>query len=175
MNPDGLLKTYLAYELSRIKSSAGNKANLKSFLLHEVITDMSLALDFDWLVKPYVSYLSEKGITPGFNTGNLQYLVKKFREWNIDLNQIVIATSFNAAGFQMNPSRQECERTLTELPKPIVLAISVLAAGYFNPPAAVDYIAGLENLKGVAAGASSANQACEFFKLFNERLNNGLK
>lgn len=165
-----LLKTYLAYEISRIQSSAGKKADLTSILLSEIVTDMGLALNFEWLFKSYISYLSKKGIIPGFNSRNLPFIVKRFEEWDINLDEIVLATPFNKAGFQMNPSREECERTLANLRTPIVLAISVLAAGYFRPSEAVDYIASLRNLKGVVAGASKKQQAGELFKLFNARL-----
>jgi hypothetical protein len=51
-----------------------------------------------------------------------------------------------------------------------VVAISVLAAGYFKPPEAADYLAGLENLKGVVVGVSTVKQARETFALFQERL-----
>ena len=169
-NPSGLLKTYLAYEILRIKSATGKKARLSSILLHELVTDMCLGLDLDWLFKSYISYLSKRKITPGFNTRNFPYLVKKFSEWNIDLNQTVIATQFNKAGFQMNPSKEECEKTLSSLTSPIVLAISVLAAGYLKPLEAVDYIADLRNLKGVVAGVSTEQQARELFQLFKTRL-----
>ena len=170
MDPIGLLKTYLNYEVSRIRSSAGKKAKLTSVLLHELVTDLGLALNFDWLFKSYVSYLSKKDIVPGFNTRNFPYLVKKFREWDIDVEETIIATQFNKAGFQMNPSREECEKTLSNISRPVVLAISVLAAGYFKPPEAAEYLVGLENLKGVAIGASTAKQARETFTVFQERL-----
>ena len=173
MNPQSLLKTYLTYEISRIQSAAGKKAKLTSVLLHEVITDMGLALNLDWIFKSYVSYLSKKNIVPGFNTRNFPYLVRKFKEWNINLDETVVATQFNKAGFQMNPSRGECEKTLSSLSHPIVLAISVLAAGYFKPPEAADYLASLENIKGVVAGVSKMKHARETFAIFQERLMNG--
>jgi hypothetical protein len=72
----------------------------------------------------------------------------------------------------MNPSREECEKTLSTLGCPIVLAISVLAAGYYRPPEAIDYIASLENIKGIVAGVSTLKQARETFALFQERLKN---
>ncbi len=174
MNPEKLFKTYLSYEMSRIRSSTGKNAKLTSLLLHEVVTDMGLALNFDWLFKSFVSYLSKRDIIPGFNTRNFPYLVGKFREWDIDLTEAVIATQFNKAGFQMNPSREECEKVLSSLSSPVVLAISVLAAGYFKPPEAADYLVGLENLKGIVAGASTVNQAHETFTLFQQRLNNNV-
>jgi uncharacterized protein (DUF486 family) len=170
VNPEGFMNTYLAYELSRIRSSAGKNANLVAVLLNEVIGDMGLALDLDWLFRAFISYLSKRGITPGFNTRNFPYLVNKFNEWGINLDETLIVTPFNKAGFQMNPSKEECEKTLKELSTPNVLAISVLAAGYFKPIEAVNYLSGLSNLCGVITGISSEKQARETFKLFKERL-----
>jgi hypothetical protein len=170
MNPAGIVNTYLSYEISRIKSAVGSRKNLVSVLLHEVVTDMGLALNLEWLFSDYVAFLSERGITPGFHTRNFPFLIKRFNEWELNLDRIMITTPFNRAGFQMNPSREECERTLYNLSTPIVLAISVLAGGYLKPSEALDYIAGLDNLKGVVAGVSNENQARETFGLFKERL-----
>jgi hypothetical protein len=169
MNPEGFMDTYLAYELSRIKASTGKKGKLVSVLLNEVIADMSLALGFDWLFKSFISYLSKRRITPGFNTRNFPYLVNRFNEWGINLNEILIVTPFNGAGFQMNPSKEECEKTLINLSSHNVLAISVLAAGYFKPSEAVDYLGGLSNIEGVIIGVSTEQQAQDTFKLFDEQ------
>jgi hypothetical protein len=170
VDPQGFMNTYLAYELSRIKSSAGKNANLVSVLLNEVVADMGLALDLEWLFRSFIKYLSKRGITPGFNTRNFPYLVRKFRQWGINLDDILIVTPFNKAGFQMNSSREECEKTLMTLSSPIVLAISVFAAGYLKPQDAADYLENLPNLKGVLAGVSTEKQAQETFQLFRNRL-----
>ena len=170
MNPPDLLKTYLSYEISRIKSATGNSKNLESIFLHEVITDMGLALNLKWLFTTYSNFLSKKKIIPGFHTRNFPYLIKKFDEWGINPNKTLITTPFNKAGFQMNPSREKCEETLARLSSPVVLAISVFAGGYFKPSEALDYIARLNNLKGVVAGVSTEQQARESFNLLNERL-----
>ncbi len=172
MNPPDLLKTYLSYEISRIKSATGTSKNIASIFLHEVITDMGLALNLKWLFTSYWDFLSEKKLTPGFHTRNFPYLIRKFDEWGIDPKKTLITTPFNKAGFQMNPSREECERTLASLSSPVVLAISVFAGGYFKPSEALDYIASLENLKGVVAGVSTEQQAHDTFKLFKEQLKN---
>jgi len=170
-DPTSLIKTYLTYEISRIKSSAGKQANLRSVLLHEVITDMALAFNLDWLFKSYVDFMLKLGVTPGFNTGNFAYLVNKFREWNIDLRRITIAAPFNKVGFQMNPSRKECEKVLDSVSEPTVIAISILAAGYLSPSEAINYIATLPNIKGVAVGVSKEKHARETFRLLKEKLN----
>jgi hypothetical protein len=170
MNLEGILKTYLTYEISRIRAAAGKHGNLTSVLLNEVIADMSLALDLEWLFKSFIKYLSKRKIEPGVNTRNFPYLVRKFKEWDINLEDVLIVTPFNQAGFQMNPSREECEKTLKSLTCPNVLAISVLAAGYFSPSMAVEYLRGLDNLRGLIVGVSSEKQAVETFTLFNEGL-----
>ena len=168
MSPSGLVNTYLSYEISRIKSAVGSRENLTSIFLHEVITDMGLALNLEWLFSAYRDFLSKRKIVPGFHTRNFPYLVKKFNEWGLDLDHTVITTPFNKVGFQMNPSREECERTLDNLSSPVVLAISVLASGYIKPVEALGYIAGLDNIKGVVAGVSTEQQATETFELFKK-------
>jgi uncharacterized protein (DUF486 family) len=165
MDPAALMKAYLAYEISRIKSSAGNKGNLGSLLLHEIITDMALALDLDQIFKSYVDYLLKHAIRPGFETRNFPYLVDKFMEWGIGLDEITIATPFNRIGFQMNPSRIECEKALSHVSESTrIIAMSVLAAGYLKLPEAMEYIRGLTNLKGVVIGVSKEHHANETFK-----------
>ena len=169
MNPEALLRTYLSYEISRIKSAAGKNARIESILLHEVITDMALALNLDWLFHVYSSYLLKRDITPGFNTCNLPTLVTKLREWDMEVEETLVATPFNRVGFQMNPSREECEKTLGELRKPLVVAISMLAAGYLKLPEAADYLAELPNVRGVAVGVSNDKHAKETFRILHEK------
>jgi len=167
---NSLIKTYLLYEVSRVKRSAGREAKLESVLLHQLITDLCLGLGLDHIIKFYIKFMLKAGITPGFNTGNFALLVEKFKEWDISLDDVVIATPFNKVGFQMIPSKKECEKALAQLPKPNVLAISILAAGYLKPPEAISYIAQLPNIKGVAVGVSKEKHANETFKLLREKL-----
>ena len=169
-NPVSLMKTYLTYELSRIKSATGKGVNLKSVILHQILTDMGLALDLDWFFKSFIDFLLKRGITPGFNTGNFAYLVNKFRAWKINLSEIIVAAPFNKVGFQMIPSKHECEQVLKSLPEPNVIAISILAAGYIKPLEAIKYIATLPNIKGVCVGVSKESHASETFQLLAEKL-----
>jgi len=169
-DPVSLLKTYLFYEISRIRSSAPRQASLDSVLLHEIITEMALALNLDWLLKAYVDFMLKLGIKPGFETRNFAFLVRKFREWGMDFGKVVIATPFNKVGFQMNPSKGECEKALEEAAGSEVIAMSVLAAGYLKPQEAMDYIQVLRSLKGVVVGVSRESQARETFKLLEGSL-----
>jgi hypothetical protein len=165
-----LMKAYLSYEISRVKSSAGKEANLKSILLHQAITDLALAFNLKLLFNSYTDFVLNHGLKPGFNTGNFPHLVKKLREWNINLSEVVIATPFNKVGFQMNPSKEECEKVLVDFPEPTVIAISILAAGYLSPLEAIDYIGTLPNVRGIVVGVSKEKHAYETFRLLRERL-----
>jgi hypothetical protein len=161
-NPKNLLKAYIGYELSRLDSVTNDKVQVESVLLHQLVTDLALALDLDWLFKEYINYLLHKKITPGFNTGNFVYLVNKFKEWRIDISNTLILTPFNKVGFQVIPSIAECETALGMLPKANVIAISVLASGYIEPKEAIAYIANLPNIKGIAIGISKDKHASIF-------------
>lgn len=167
MDLESLLKAYLTYEISRIKSSAGKNANLRSVLLHEIITEMALALGMDWVFRSFIDFASKLRITPGFETRNFPFLMDRLAEWNVDVEQVIIATPFNKVGFQMNPSRVECEKALANSPKSNVIAMSILAAGYLKLPEATEYLCTLSNLKGAVVGVSKENQACETFRFLS--------
>ena len=164
------LKAYILYEHSRIKSAAGKNAHIKSILLHEIITEMALALNMDWLFRSYVKFMSGLGIQPGFETRNFAYLVSKLREWQIDFGKVTIATPFNKVGFQMNPSKEKCEESLQIAADSEIIAMSVLAAGYLKPPDAIDYLRCLPNISGVVIGVSKEHHAQETFKLLRKTL-----
>jgi hypothetical protein len=167
-DPSAFLKTYLIYEISKIKSAAGRNANLKSVLLHEVITDMALALNLGWFFKSYIKFFSKSTIRPGFETRNFPYLIQKLKEWNVDMRRITIAASFNKMGFQMNPSKIECENALHDWPGSQIIAFSILAAGYLKLDAAANYLRTLENLNGIVVGVSKESHARETFKLMQK-------
>lgn len=169
-NPEALFSTYLSYEISRIRSSTDKKADLGCVLLHEIVTDMALALDLEWVFKFYMDFMHNRDIKPGFNTRNFPYLINKFKEWNVELDDTVIAAPFNKVGFQMNPSKTECEKALANLSETETIAISILAAGYLNPREAIEYIAGLSHIKGVAVGVSKERHAHETFPLLRDVL-----
>ena len=132
-NPSSLLKTYVSYEFSRIKSFLNDHITLKSFMLHEIVTDMALALHMEQLCKSYIKFVKKYHIRPGFETRNFPYLVEKFSQWNIDLSELTLTSSFNKVGFQMCPSQSECEEALERAHEAEVIAMSILAAGYLKP------------------------------------------
>ena len=170
-NPEKLLRAYLFYELYRIKSATSRSMNPYCFLLHELVTEMALALDLEWLFKSYVKFLLRLNIKPGFETRNSPRLIDSLMKWGIDLKQIVIVAPFNKVGFQMSPSREECEKSLLNVPDTEVIAMSILASGYINLPEAIDYINSIPQLKGIVVGVSKEQHARDF-KIFKEALVN---
>ena len=169
-NPSKLLKTYLIYEISRIRSAAGKDCNLASVMLHEILTDMALAFNLDWLFRYYIDFLLKRHIQPGFETRNFAYLINKFDEWKISLEEIAIVAPFNKAGFQMNPSQVACEKALANAAGAKIIAMSVLAAGYLKPVEAMEYLVNLPNISEIVVGVSKEKQAKETFKLLNQSL-----
>ncbi len=166
-DPQSLLKSYITYEYLRLERviRKGTGGCLRSILLHEIVTDMALALDMEWLFRAHIELMNKLGPKPGFETRNLPYLARQFRKWQIDPGGIVIEAPFNAAGFQMCPSKEDCEKALEYMHKAEVIAFSILAAGYLKPPEAFAYVSTLKGLSGIALGVSNEKQAVSTFSL----------
>lgn len=172
-DPGSILKSYLIYEYRRLQNviKKGPCGYLRSILLHEVVTDMALALDMEWLFGAHIKLMTELGLKPGFETRNFPYLVKQFKKWQIDPDGIVIEAPFNAIGFQMCPSKEDCEEALEYMQSAEVIAFSVLAAGYLKLPEAFNYISTLKGLRGVTVGVSNEKQAVSTFSLAKQVFN----
>jgi len=164
-----LLESHVAVELSKV-ASLGRGAELVAVMLHEVVTDLAVALDLGWVVRRYVGFLHRQGLRAGLETRNFCSLVQRLRAWDVDLGQVAIAAPFNEAGFQMVPSRADCERVLASMPPGSVVAMSIFAGGYVPPNAALEYVRRLPNLGAVVAGVSSVAQSRETFRLLREGL-----
>jgi hypothetical protein len=137
-------------------------------MLHEVVTDMALALNMEKLCKSYIKFLDSRGVRAGFETRNFPYLVNKFSEWGIDFSKLTLTSSFNKVGFQMCPSKVDCEAALERAREAEVIAMSVLAAGYLKPTEAIGYLANLKGLSGLVIGVSKESQATETFGVFRK-------
>ena len=84
----------------------------------------------------------------------MPYLKRKLEEWGIE--DVVICSSINVAGFNMHPSKEEYERVIAEndSSKYQLMAMNVLASGSITVQKSFDYINSL-NLQSVVFGASS--------------------
>ena len=156
-----ILSTLIDVEMLPFKES-----NVKAVFLHNVLTDLALSLKAQGIFEFYIDYIKDNyGVAPAFGTMNFARLVESFDEWG--LKKPLIMASFNRAGFQMNPTREECERCLGEYDVE-VLAMSTLAAGYLKPEEAYEYLFSLPNIKSVVVGISTREHAEETFGIIRE-------
>lgn len=131
--------------------------NCKCLFLQNVITDLVLGYDIPEVFQRYCEFIRKKyGILPGFITLNMPYLKAKLEEWGIE--EVVICSSINAAGFNMHPSKEEYEKVIAanDPSKYQLMAMNVLASGSISPKESFDYINN-QNLQSVVFGASSKN------------------
>jgi len=164
LDPIGLMKSYLDLELKSYLNVKPENSNIRTVLLHEVVTDLCLGLRNVGMFEAFAKHVREKyHASPGFVTYNLVRFVEVFREAGLPLQGITIMTPFNSIGFQMSQSRQSCEDCLSTLNEGDVIAMSVLAGGYSKLDEAVSYITGLPKLSGVAVGVSSEEHARDTF------------
>lgn len=129
--------------------------NVKCLFLQNVIADLILGYDIKEVFEHYCEYIRKKyHILPGIITLNMPYLKSKLEEWGID--EVVICSSINAAGFNMHPSKEEYERVIAanDPNKYQLMAMNVLASGSITVQESFDYINSL-NLQSVVFGASS--------------------
>ena len=129
--------------------------NVKVFFLQNIITDMLLGYGIKEVFEHFAEYIRKKyKVTPGFVTLNMPYLKSKLEEWGIE--EVVICSSINAAGFNMHPSKEEYEKVIAanDPTKYQLMAMNVLASGSITVQQSFDYINSL-NLQSVVFGASS--------------------
>lgn len=129
--------------------------NVKVLFLQNVIADLVLGYNIKEVFEHYCEYIRKKyNVLPGLITLNMPYLKSKLEEWGID--EVVICSSINAAGFNMHPSKEEYEKVIAENDpsKYQLMAMNVLASGSITVQQSFDYINSL-NLQSVVFGASS--------------------
>ena len=132
--------------------------------LQNVITDLLLGLNIKEFFLHYCEYIKKKyKILPGFITLNMPYLKRKLEEWGIE--EVVICSTVNAAGFNMYPSKEEYERVIAanDASKYQLMGMNILASGSITPKQSFDYINGL-NLQSVVFGASSQEHIKDSFE-----------
>ena len=157
-----LFKVLIDVELLKLKD-----VKIKTVYLHPILTDLALALNLKGIFETFADHLHDKyKLEVGLSTKNFPALVSKLVEWKMNIDDIM--TSFNNAGFLMNPSREECEKTLANY-KSGVTAMNIFGGGYYGLQESYEYIFSLPNLRKVVVGASTIEHAKETFSLFNSK------
>lgn len=133
--------------------------NVKVIFLQNIVTDLILGFGIKDFFMGFASYVKEKyGAEAGFNTMNMPRLVDFLHECGIE--NPIVCSSINKAGYFMNPDVASYENTLKEKRfQPV--AMSVLASGAVKPKEAIEYVCGALGLKTIVFGASSKKNILE--------------
>jgi hypothetical protein len=164
LSPMELIKIYLDTEIVRIYASMPRGAETRAIFLHEVVTDTLVGLRIPNILQEYCKHVQSKfGVTPGMVTRNFPKLVKLIEFFTFSSNSAAVMTPFNAIGFQMNPSKDTCEKALSEARDVKVIAMSILAGGALGLDDAMRYLNGLSSRVSCVVGVSTTYQAFETF------------
>jgi hypothetical protein len=127
--------------------------NVGVVFLQNIVTDLLIGLGWTDAVALFAEHVRKRhGVEPGFITLNLPAALDFLERAGV--RNPVVCSAINRLGFQMNPSREACERAIrTRTFQPV--AMSILAAGALRPADAAAYVGSLP-LKSVMFGASSA-------------------
>ncbi len=155
-DPIRALRILVDVEIHRVLDAIPKNGKLKTVLVNESVTDIAMALGASEIFREFADHVWDNyNVWPGFVTRNFPFFVEFCQRSNISFDRIVVMTPFNRMGFQMTPTREACEKALTNLKSPNVIAMSVMAGGQIGLNDAVDYLSNLKNLKSVVVGTSS--------------------
>jgi hypothetical protein len=126
---------------------------VKVIFLQNIVTDLLLGFGVKDVFRAFSEYIQGKyGVEAGFVTMNMPRLVDFLIDCGIE--NPVVCSSINKAGYFMNPDIASYEETLKSRTfQPI--AMSVLASGAVPPSEAIEYVCSQSAIKGIVFGASS--------------------
>ena len=121
--------------------------------LQNVITDLLLGLRANEIFVAFHQYIRKKyNAEAGFITMNMPMLLNVLQQGGID--NPVICSSINKAGFRMSGGKEIYEKTL-QTKKVRAIAMQVLGGGAIPPKEAIEYVCNLPNIESILFGASS--------------------
>ena len=134
--------------------------------LQNVVTDLLLGLGAISVLKAFHDYVQKKyDADAGFITMNMPMLLEKLEE--VGIENPIICSSINSAGFRMAGGKESYERTL-KTKKLRAIAMQVLGGGAINPKEAIQYVCSLPNIKSILFGASSKANIAQTAHLIRE-------
>lgn len=141
--------------------------NVKVLFLQNIVTDLILGFGVKEVFEHFCEYVRKKyNVLPGFVTLNMPMLKTKLEQWGIE--ELVICTSINKAGFNMFPTKELYESVIAQNDsgKYQIMAMNPLASGSISAKESFDYVNGL-NVQSVVFGASSKEHLESSMKLIN--------
>ncbi|MDG7018258.1 MAG: hypothetical protein JRN73_07905 [Nitrososphaerota archaeon] len=157
-----LLKAYLSAELASLRRVAPTGTRVKAVFLHEIMTELIISFGLDELFHSYTNFVrSQYDALPGVVTRNFPSFVRFANQGTF--GELAVLTPFNKMGFQMNPSRKECEESLFEANSLHIIAMSIMAGGHLSLSDSVGYLKTLPAKVSCAVGVSTEDHARETF------------
>ena len=137
--------------------------NVKAVFLQNIVTDLLLGIKAREVFIEFSAHIKKTyGVDPAFNTMNMPALVDFLLDCGVE--NPIICSSINKAGYLMNPGIAEYEEVLLNKPfRP--MAMSILASGAIPPKEAVEYVKNFRNIRSIVFGASSKGHIEETVKL----------
>ena len=140
--------------------------NTPVIFLQNVITDLLLGLKANEILVAFHQYIRKKyNAEAGFITMNMPMLLNVLEQGGVD--NPVICSSINKAGFRMSGGKSIYEKTL-QTKKVRAIAMQVLGGGAISPKEAIEYVCNLPNIESVLFGASSKNNINETASLIRQ-------
>jgi hypothetical protein len=137
--------------------------------LQNVITDLLLGLRAEEIFVAYHQYIRKKyDAEAGFITMNMPKLLDVLERGGIQ--NPVICSSINKAGFRMSGGKEIYEKTL-QTRKVRAIAMQVLGGGAISPKEAIEYVCKLPNIESILFGASSKgniNETANLIRKFDQ-------
>lgn len=163
---------YISLALSSLNLEIAefDEINIKALLLHNVTTDLLLALKIPDAFAKYLGYVKDElHIEPGFITLNFPLLLETLKE--LDLGSPLIMTPINPQGYDMNPSASLVEAKIRSS-KNDIIAMNILGGGAFPIEKSYAYLKSLNNIKACVIGASSKEHLSNIIETFNQTADN---
>jgi len=155
----------MALNLLKLEVSPFSDINIKTLLLHNVMTDVILSLDMIEPVRQYLEYVTDElDMKPGFITLNLSLLKIRFERWGISPSYVM--TPINPKGYDMNPLQSDVERAIESFDTNII-AMNIFGGGAFSIEDVQSYINRFKNINACVIGASSEENLKESFEAFS--------
>ncbi len=149
----------LLLELLDFEMQSFAKYNLGGVFLHGQLTDMALSSHNPDILGIFTDVIRDQfKAEPMLATHNFGVLLPQLMEWGI---KVPIMAPFNAKGFMMKPSKEECE-SLMETSGYQIMAKKVLAGGRLSPEEAFPYLLGKKH-DSVVVGIGSVPEAYHTF------------
>jgi hypothetical protein len=142
------------------------KINTPVIFLQNVVTDLLLGLGMKDILKAYHDYVIKKyNVEPGFITMNMPKLLTMLE--SVGIQNPIICSSINKAGFRMSGGMEIYEKTLRE--KQVrAIAMQVLGGGAIPARDALEYVCNLPNVSSILFGASSKQNIAQTISLIHE-------